>query len=103
MSITGKHQGCCCHKDHLTSTQIRVIELVAAGRSNDQIGRRLHMSRHTVTTHLLHAMHRLDAANRTEVVARCYVFGLLRPGEWPPVATGQRCIGEPEARAMARL
>ncbi|WP_433367820.1 hypothetical protein ACQPZX_40370 [Actinoplanes sp. CA-142083] len=38
METTGELQGCCCHKDHLTFTQIRIIELVAAGLSNDQIG-----------------------------------------------------------------
>ncbi|WP_412734348.1 response regulator transcription factor [Krasilnikovia sp. MM14-A1259] len=105
MEIAGDTRGCCCHKDHLTSSEMKVITHVAAGRSNDQIARRLHISRHTVATHLVRAMHRLCAANRAEIVARCYASGLLVSGEWPPAASPRRCIdviGHPGAPAAYR-
>jgi LuxR family transcriptional regulator, regulator of acetate metabolism len=72
--------------------ELEVVELIAFGLSNDQIGRRLRLSMHTITSYVLGAMRRLGAHNRTELVARCYVAGLLEADAWPPVTTGRRCI-----------
>ena len=60
--------------------------------SNQQIGHKMRLSRHTVGTHVLTAMHRLGAQNRTELIARCYFAGLLEISSWPPKLTGRRCV-----------
>jgi predicted ATPase/DNA-binding CsgD family transcriptional regulator len=54
----------------LTPTERDVVELVAQGLTNPQIGARLLMSRNTVKTHLAHIYAKLDIANRTELAAR---------------------------------
>jgi DNA-binding CsgD family transcriptional regulator len=83
---------CCCLWEHLTKREVQIAALVASGMSNEQVGRRLNLSAHTVSSHVEAAMHRLGAANRTELVARCYVEGLLDASTWPPSATGRRCV-----------
>jgi DNA-binding CsgD family transcriptional regulator len=46
-----------------------VVELVAEGLTNRQIGERLGISRHTVQTHLAHVFGKLDIRSRA-VLAR---------------------------------
>jgi DNA-binding CsgD family transcriptional regulator len=53
----------------LTPTELRVIEQVAAGRTNPQIGDALLMSRATVKTHLVHVYAKLGIATRAELAA----------------------------------
>jgi DNA-binding NarL/FixJ family response regulator len=91
-SVGQTDECCCCLQEHLTKREIQIAVLVANGMSNEQVGRRLNLSAHTVSSHVEAAMHRLGAANRTEMVARCYVEGLLDPSAWPPSATGRRCV-----------
>lgn len=88
MSVTS----CCCQAQHLSPQELVVIELVAAGLSNQQIGRALSVSPHTVASQIATAMKRLEAQNRAELVARSYVTGLLAGQAWPPVSTGRRCL-----------
>lgn len=82
---------CCCHQSHLTEQEVVVLELVAQGLANDDIGRQLHLSGHTIAGHVGSAMRRLLARSRAELVARAYVSGLLASDAWPPRATGRRC------------
>lgn len=82
---------CCCHHGHLTEQEVVVLELVAQGLPNEDIGRRLHLSGHTVAGHVGSAMRRLLARSRAELVARAYVSGLLVSDAWPPRTTGRRC------------
>jgi DNA-binding CsgD family transcriptional regulator len=88
---------CCCTREHLTGREVATVELVAAGLSNDQIGRRLNLSPHTVASYIMTAMRRLGAHNRAELVARCFVAGILDGSAWPPVGTGHRCVGPGDA------
>jgi DNA-binding CsgD family transcriptional regulator len=53
----------------LTPTEHRVVELVAAGLSNPQIGERLFVSRRTVQTHLAHVFTKLGISSRTQLAA----------------------------------
>jgi DNA-binding CsgD family transcriptional regulator len=46
-----------------------VVELVAGGLSNPQIGRRLYVSRKTVQTHLTHVFAKLHATSRAQLAA----------------------------------
>ena len=54
----------------LTRREVQVLNQLAAGKTNAQIGARLFISEGTVKSHLRHIMEKLGAANRTEAVAR---------------------------------
>ena len=53
----------------LTPTERAVVELVADGLSNPQIGERLYISRRTVQTHLAHVFAKLDISARAQLAA----------------------------------
>ena len=55
--------------DSLTPTELRVVGLVARGRTNREIGEALFVARRTVATHLEHVFQKLGHANRTELAA----------------------------------
>jgi LuxR family transcriptional regulator, maltose regulon positive regulatory protein len=55
-----------------------VLELLAAGGSNQQIADRPVVALVTVKKHVSHILDKLGAANRTEAVARARGLGLLR-------------------------
>ncbi len=59
--------------ESLTPTERRVVQLVAAGRTNPQIGEQLLMSRSTVKTHMTHIFTRLDVKTRSQLAARAAV------------------------------
>lgn len=50
--------------ESLTDTEREVSILVADGLTNREVARRLHMSPHTVNTHLRHVFQKLDVSNR---------------------------------------
>lgn len=56
--------------DSLTPTEVKVVQLVAEGLSNDDVARRLLMSPATVKTHLTHVYAKTGTANRNELSAR---------------------------------
>ncbi|MCX2932370.1 LuxR C-terminal-related transcriptional regulator [Mycobacterium sp. CVI_P3] len=53
----------------LTRREVQVLNLLAAGKTNAEIGARLFISEGTVKSHMRHIMEKLGAANRTEAVA----------------------------------
>jgi DNA-binding CsgD family transcriptional regulator len=53
----------------LTPTERQVVDLVAEGMSNPEIARRLFLSRHTVQTHVSHALAKLGLRSRVELAA----------------------------------
>lgn len=55
-------------QEQLSAREIEVLELVAKGKSNKEIGRALHISEATVKTHLLHIFGKLSVGSRTEAV-----------------------------------
>ena len=61
----------------LSVRELDVLRLVAAGRTNAQIGADLHIGESTVKTHLQHIFEKLDAADRAAAVAVGYRRGLL--------------------------
>ncbi|HYQ73855.1 response regulator transcription factor [Cellulomonas sp.] len=61
----------------LTSRELDVLRLVAAGRSNDEIARELYVSRATVKTHLAHLYDKLGVTSRTRAVAVARERGVL--------------------------
>jgi LuxR family maltose regulon positive regulatory protein len=62
----------------LTDRELEVLELLAAGSSNQQIADRLFVALVTVKKHVSNLLTKLGAANRTEAVARARGLGLLR-------------------------
>jgi DNA-binding NarL/FixJ family response regulator len=72
----------------LTSREVSILCLVAAGCTNIEVARRLHISRHTVAQHIAEMLRRAEARNRAELVARAYAEGMLSASSWPPSATG---------------
>lgn len=65
----------------LTARELEVLELVAAGYTNAEIGRQLFIGESTVKTHLLKVFGKLEVDNRTRAVAVATERGLLRRPE----------------------
>lgn len=53
----------------LSPREREIVQLVARGLSNPQIGERLFISRRTVETHIAHIFHKLGVANRVQLAA----------------------------------
>lgn len=61
----------------LTRTELRVLELLGEGHSNQAIARELDVSLATVKTHVQHVLRRLSARDRYDAVAVAHREGLL--------------------------
>ena len=55
--------------ESLTATELAVSKLVAEGLTNKEVAGRLHISPHTVNTHLRHVFDKLDVTNRAALAA----------------------------------
>ncbi|MCS3442995.1 response regulator transcription factor [Microbacterium phyllosphaerae] len=62
----------------LSSREIEVLELVAAGRSNSEVADQLFVSETTVKSHLAHIFSKLDVSSRTAAVSAARQKGILR-------------------------
>ena len=62
----------------LSDRERAVLELMASGATNPEIGEALHLSRHTVKEHSSSVYRKLGVRNRTEAVQRAQRLGLLR-------------------------
>jgi LuxR family maltose regulon positive regulatory protein len=63
--------------DPLTSRELEVLQMLAAGRSNQAIAAELVVTMDTVKKHVGHILGKLGAANRTEAVARARELSLI--------------------------
>ena len=61
----------------LTSRELEILEMLAAGRSNQAIAGELVVTLDTVKKHVGHVLGKLGAANRTEAVARARELSLI--------------------------
>jgi DNA-binding NarL/FixJ family response regulator len=65
-------------EERVTAREIQVLENVAAGQHNREIGERLFISEETVKVHLRHIMAKLGARDRTHAVAIANRRGVVR-------------------------
>ena len=62
----------------LSSREIQVLELVAAGHSNTDVAEELFISETTVKSHLAHIFSKLNVSSRTAAVSAARQQGILR-------------------------
>jgi DNA-binding CsgD family transcriptional regulator len=60
---------------------VRVLDLASRGYTNEEIGRKLYLSEHTVKTHLKRLNCRLQARGRAHAVRLGFERGLLTSDE----------------------
>ena len=63
--------------EQLTGRELEVLQMLAAGRSNQAIAGQLVIALDTVKKHVSHVLGKLGAANRTEAVTRARELGLI--------------------------
>jgi len=61
----------------ISPAELRVLHALADGLSNKEIGGRLHISPHTVKTHVARLCEKLEARRRTEAIARARSLGII--------------------------
>jgi len=69
LGARAKHAGARRGWDSLTSSELRIVELVAEGRSNPEIAQALYLSRRTVGWHLSNVFAKLAVSSRGELAA----------------------------------
>jgi two-component system NarL family response regulator len=62
----------------LTSREIEVLQLVAAGLRNKEIAFRINVSEATVNAHVKHVLQKLHASDRTQAVTTALKRGIIR-------------------------
>jgi DNA-binding NarL/FixJ family response regulator len=61
----------------ISDRELVVLKALAEGRSNKEIADALHISPHTVKTHVARLCEKLEARRRTEAIARARSLGIL--------------------------
>jgi DNA-binding CsgD family transcriptional regulator len=61
----------------VSSRELQVLQLLAAGQSNKEMARQLGVSPNTIKTHVARLFEKLKARRRTEAIARARELGML--------------------------
>jgi DNA-binding NarL/FixJ family response regulator len=64
-------------EESLSAREIEVLQLVARGNSNKEVGKALHISTATVKTHLIHIYSKLGVDDRTAAVTTAIEKGII--------------------------
>ncbi len=64
-------------QENLSAREIEVLQLIAKGASNKEIGKSLHISTATVKTHLIHIYGKLGVDDRTAAVTTALEKGII--------------------------
>ncbi|MEV7197403.1 PAS domain-containing protein [Streptomyces sp. NPDC093510] len=72
----------------LSAQEARILRLVAGGATTSVVARAVGIGVDGVNYHLTRLCRRLRVPNRTALVARAYVLGLLDAEAWPPKVAG---------------
>jgi DNA-binding NarL/FixJ family response regulator len=64
----------------LTARELEVLELLARGRTNEEIAAELVISHGTVKTHVARVLRKLSLRDRVQAVIFAYENGVLKPG-----------------------
>ncbi len=64
--------------DNLTAREVEVLQQIAGGNRNRDIGDLLHISEETVKVHIKHIMDKLGAKDRTQAIAIAVRRGIIR-------------------------
>ena len=67
----------CLQSLRITPRELQILELIAEGLSNKEIGARVHVSENTVKTHSSRLFDKLDARRRTQAVQRAKALRLI--------------------------
>ena len=62
----------------VSERELEVLALLASGRSNKEIAKRLEVSPNTVKTHIASLFEKLGARRRTEAILRARELGMIR-------------------------
>jgi len=76
--VLGMPEGAESASQRLTAREIQVIERVARGRTNREIGEELVITSNTVRAHIEHILAKLEARDRTQAAVRAIELGYLR-------------------------
>jgi DNA-binding NarL/FixJ family response regulator len=68
----------------LTERELEILEQIAAGRSNAEIGQRLGIAPKTVRNHVANVLNKLEVADRSQAIVRAREAGLGGGGGVPP-------------------
>ena len=77
-SIASKLAASMTHPE-LSERELQVLQYMANGRSNKEIGQVLYISENTVKAHVKSILAKLDAMGRTEAIAVALKRGLIKP------------------------
>jgi DNA-binding NarL/FixJ family response regulator len=61
----------------LTAKQLSILVMIARGLTNREIAYELHMSKYTVAQHIKEMLKRTGAVNRTDLINRAHITGIL--------------------------
>ena len=61
----------------ITEREYEVLELLARGQTNQEIGESLYVSPNTVKTHLTHLYEKLEVSRRTQAIQKARVLRIL--------------------------
>ena len=65
--------------ESLSAREVRVLEELAVGTSTEDIAGKLHVSPHTVRTHIKNILRKLDARTRAHAVAIAFAEDAINP------------------------